>query len=169
MSGRPKSLQTTRQPFRGASLPAELSKAIDPAIDEHGASKLFRAMTLAWENLTPAEQAENLAQAVSVESATLALRDIDLRRSRPATLGDIQAAQSQWRAAREQFLETAVLTELDLAVLRLRWLTPEPAMYDAIAKELGLHSKQHAQIIEARATHKLYKWLVAFLLAFEGR
>lgn len=154
--------RTQYQPFHGAHLPKDLSEAVAPAIAEHGASKLLRAMILAWERLPPAERAKMLVRAASVESASVALGDIAVQRE-PPTEREIAAAEREWKVAQTKFSEALAVSDLEMEVLRLRWLSPEPPTHDQVAGTLALNSKQHAQVLEQRATHKLLKWLVALV------
>lgn len=156
-------------PFRGATLPQELTAKLESTMETFGAAHLLRAMVLAWESLPVEKQEAHLAQAVTMESAVEALGDMDARQS-PPTKRDVERAVREWEVTRKAFDERAnAMTLQELGVLRMRLLRADPPTYEQVAEALGLSSRGHAQMVEKRGVHKLMRWLVALLAAQRQR
>lgn len=158
--------RATLQPFRGASLPPEMTAVLKPAIDEVGAAHLLRAMTLAWQSLPSAQRAAHLAATADYEDATIALRATGLADAKPVTAKEMAAAAKTFEAARASFAGAAMTLSTDeLFVARMRFVPPakRPTLEEVAAK-LGGTTKEWVRQLEERARLVLSQWLIALIV-----
>lgn len=154
--------QTAYQPFRGASLIEEMSAAIRPYIEELGAARLLRAMTLQWLQTDTVEQARLLALVNRADDAEQALRALDP--SPKPTAAEVKAAERALAAAKVTAPpKELALTETERAILERRLLAPGNPSLDDVGHELGGISRQYVQKQEASGKDKLARWVLTLL------